>query len=41
MIKILVCDGMEKKAIEKLIDYGFEVVDRHYEEKELEENVKN
>ena len=41
MIKILVCDGMEKKAIEKLIDYGFEVVDRHYEEKELQENVKN
>lgn len=41
MIKILVCDGMEKEAIKKLIDDGFEVVDKHYEEKELEENVKN
>lgn len=41
MIKILVCDGMEKEAIKKLIDDGFEVVDKHYEEEELKENVKN
>ncbi|MBI6875722.1 D-2-hydroxyacid dehydrogenase [Clostridium aciditolerans] len=39
MIKILVCDGMEKEAIKKLIDGGFEVVDKHYEEEELKKNV--
>lgn len=39
MIKILVCDGMEKEAIKKLIDDGFEVVNKHYEEEELKENV--
>lgn len=41
MIKILVCDGMEKEAIKKLIDDGFEVVDKHYEEEELEKNVRD
>lgn len=41
MIKILVCDGMEKDALQKLVDDGFEVVDRHYEEEELKEQVKN
>ena len=41
MIKILVCDGMEKEAIKKLIDDGFEVVDKHYEEEELKENVRD
>lgn len=41
MIKILVCDGMEKEAIKKLIDDGFEVVDKHYEEEELKENIRD
>ncbi len=41
MIKILICDGMEKEAIKKLIDDGFEVVDKHYEEEELKENVRD
>ncbi|AKA71186.1 D-2-hydroxyacid dehydrogenase [Clostridium scatologenes] len=41
MIKILVCDGMEKDAIEKLKNDGFEVVDKHYEEDELKEKVKD
>ncbi len=41
MIKVLICDGMEKEAIEKLKDHGCEVLDKHYEEKELEENIKD
>jgi D-3-phosphoglycerate dehydrogenase len=41
MIKILICDGMEKEAVQKLMDDGFEVVDKHYEEEELKENIKD
>ncbi len=41
MIKILICDGMEKDAIEKLKNDGFEVVDKHYEENELKEKIKD
>lgn len=41
MIRILVCDGMEKDAIEKLKNDGFEVVDKHYEEDELKEKIKD
>lgn len=41
MLKILVCDGMEKGALNKLIQEGFEVEDKHYEEKELKEKIKD
>ena len=41
MTKILVSDGMEKVAIDKLVQDGFEVVDKHYEEDELKEQIKN
>ncbi|NMM64112.1 3-phosphoglycerate dehydrogenase [Clostridium sp. P21] len=41
MIRILVCDGMEKEAIEKLRNDGFEVIDKHYEEEELKEKIKD
>ena len=41
MIRILVCDGMEKSALDKLRVYGFEVVDTHFEPQELEEQIKN
>ena len=41
MLKILVCDGMEKGALNKLVQEGFEVEDKHYEEKELKEKIKD
>jgi D-3-phosphoglycerate dehydrogenase len=41
MIRILICDGMEKDAIEKLKNDGYEVVDKHYEENELKEKIKD
>ncbi|MBP2034060.1 D-3-phosphoglycerate dehydrogenase [Clostridium algifaecis] len=41
MTRILVSDGMEKVAMDKLIQDGFEVVDKHYEEEELKEQIKN
>lgn len=37
MIKVLVSDGMEKEALNKLIEDGYEVVDKHFEEDELKE----
>lgn len=40
MVRILVCDGMDKNAIKSLVDAGFEVVDEHYEVEELKEKVK-
>lgn len=41
MIKILVSDGMEKIAVDKLVEDGFEVIDKHYDEDELKEQIKN
>ncbi|WP_446898202.1 D-2-hydroxyacid dehydrogenase [Clostridium sp. LBM24168] len=41
MIRILVSDGMEKVAVDKLIEDGFEVVDKHYDEEEMKEQIKN
>lgn len=41
MVKILVNDGMEKTAINKLLEDGFEVVDKHYELEELKNQIKN
>lgn len=40
MIKVLVSDGMEKEALNKLIEDGYEVVDKHFEEDELKEKIK-
>ena len=41
MIRILVTDGMEKAAIEKLKQMKFEVVEKHYEEKDLMNEIKD
>ncbi|MCH3965425.1 MAG: D-2-hydroxyacid dehydrogenase [Clostridium sp.] len=41
MIKILISDGMEKIAVDKLVEDGFEVIDKHYDEEELKEQIKN
>lgn len=41
MIRILVTDGMEKDAVLKLRNGGFEVVEQFYEPEELKEQVKN
>ncbi|MBV4420266.1 D-2-hydroxyacid dehydrogenase [Clostridium tyrobutyricum] len=41
MTKILVSDGMEKAAIDKLQKDGFEIVDKHYNEEELKDHIKN
>lgn len=41
MKRILVSDGMEKSAIEKLTNSGFEVVEQFYEVEELKQQVKN
>lgn len=40
MIRILVCDGMEQTPIDKLREDGYEVVDKHYEDNELKEKIK-
>ena len=41
MIKILICDGMEKTAIENLKKHGYEIVNKHYEEEELKIVIKD
>ena len=41
MVKILVTDGMEKAAVERLRDMKFHVVEKHYEEKDLINEIKN
>lgn len=41
MIKILICDGMEKSGIDKLEGYGYEVVNKHYELDELKKVIKD
>ncbi|MDW8802955.1 D-2-hydroxyacid dehydrogenase [Clostridium sp. A1-XYC3] len=40
MVKILICDGMEESAIERLKNDGYEIVDKHYGEDELKEKVR-
>lgn len=40
MKRILITDGMDKKAVKSLIDDGFEVVEEHYEVEELKQKVK-
>jgi D-3-phosphoglycerate dehydrogenase len=40
MIRILITDGMEKSAIDKLKGHGFEVVEQFYEPEVLAEKVK-
>lgn len=41
MLRILVADGMEKAALEKLKNMKFDVVEKHYEEEELKKEIKN
>ena len=41
MIRVLATDGMQKAAVEKLKNSGFEVVEQFYEPEELKEQVKN
>lgn len=40
MTKVLVNDGMDKDALNKLIADGFDVLDKHIEEDELKERIK-
>lgn len=40
MIRVLLSDGLDKSAIEKLKNLNFEVVDEHYEGEELGEKLK-
>ena len=39
-ITVLIADGMDKDSIASLKQKGFEVIDQHFEEKELSEKVK-
>lgn len=41
MKRILVTDGMDKSAVQKLLDSGFEVVEQFYEPDALAEQIKN
>lgn len=41
MINVLVCDGMEKNALNKLKEDGFVVLDKHFEKEELLNNIGN
>lgn len=41
MIRILLNDGLEEKAIEELKNLGFEVVSKHYEKDVLGDELKN
>lgn len=41
MFRILVADGMEKEALEKLKNMNFEVVEKYYEPEELQEQIEN
>ena len=40
MMKILVTDGMDRNAINYLINEGFEVEEKFYEEEDLKEKIK-
>ncbi len=41
MIKILVSDGMEQNALNKLNEQGFVVLDKHFEKEELKDKIKD
>lgn len=41
MLKILITDGMDKKAVQTLKDMGHQVTEQFYEPQELKERVKN
>jgi D-3-phosphoglycerate dehydrogenase len=41
MIRVLITDGMEKLAVEKLRNIGIEVIEQFYEVDELQEQIKN
>lgn len=41
MNKILISDGLQEKALSKLVSLGFEVIDRHYNKEELGEALKD
>ncbi|WP_368489440.1 D-2-hydroxyacid dehydrogenase [Clostridium sp. BJN0013] len=41
MIKILVSDGMDKEALNKLVEDGYEVLDKHFDEEELKDKIKD
>ncbi|APF26349.1 D-isomer specific 2-hydroxyacid dehydrogenase, NAD binding domain protein [Clostridium sporogenes] len=41
MIKILVSDGMEQNALNKLKGQGFVVLDKHFEKEELKDKIKD
>ncbi|NFA14578.1 3-phosphoglycerate dehydrogenase [Clostridium botulinum] len=41
MIKILVSDGIEQNALNKLNEQGFVVLDKHFEKEELKEKIKD
>ena len=40
MFRILVTDGMEKGAVQKLRERGYEVVEQYFELEELKDNIK-
>lgn len=41
MLNILVCDGMDKNAIDILRNKGCLIVDKHYKKEELKDKIKN
>lgn len=41
MIKILISDGMEQNALNKLRELGFVIVDKHFEKQELKDKIKD
>lgn len=41
MLRVLISDGMETEAVNKLKTMNLEVVDKHYEKEELMEEIKN
>ncbi|GAE01638.1 D-3-phosphoglycerate dehydrogenase [Clostridium botulinum B str. Osaka05] len=41
MIKILISDGMEQNALNKLNEQGFVVLDKHFEKEELKDKIKD
>ncbi len=41
MIKILVSDGMEQNALNKLNEQGFVVLNKHFQKEELKDKIKD
>lgn len=41
MFRILVSDGLQENAINKLLELGFEVIDEHYDKEVLGEKLKD